>query len=419
MLQFSIARKEITPSFSFVQQGFAARKDPWTSIHDPLFATVCVWKAEQSLLIATFDLVSGTEDFSERLYALLHDKFDIPRANIILSYTHTHSALGANPLSENADIQRYSLSLVETVCALTAECLSTLKPCTLSVCRAESSFGISRRFPSSNGILWKPYPDPTAADPTLYLLKITDNAGTPVCLIYQYGCHATACGPSNLAISADFPGAVRYYLEKKNPGCTVMFLQGCGADEKPVISSDGERFISLQAEEMWEKTKVFADEIEDRFQNGKWREVEVRIEAKEVSVTLPCERWEREQWEAIANNPSEPLYRRNAAQKAVNKLEQGLLTDGLSYTIRNISMGDDLRWICLENEVVNGYAKKIRRRLHGDILVLGYTGKICCYIPTAQIAAEGGYERNTFIAAGTKGPFLPETEEVILCAATK
>lgn len=417
MMRFAAVKKVITPRFSFVQQGFAARHNAWTGVHDEIYATAAVLEANKTLALISLDLISGDREFETDVYAALENRFSIPSDYVILSYTHTHGVLGLGNYGGDEEKKSYRDFVLNTVVELVGEAASRLREAEMSCCRTDCDFGISRRLPSENGILWGPNDNKEDADHDLTVLKIADDRGL-ISILYNYACHPTACGPSNLEITADWPGAVRSALERKS-GETVMFLQGCGADIKPVISASGKSFVSLSADEMTEKSRCMADAISNVLRNGEWKRIEVDFTARSREIFLPCVQWDRTDWEKIAFGPSEPEYRKKAALRAIEKYDRGELSESFPFRVKCVRLSKDTRIICLENEMVNGYGKMIKKTLKGDTVTLGYTGRICCYIPTARILREGGYECDSFLSASTAGPFDKPLEELIVSTAAQ
>ncbi|MDD4774700.1 MAG: hypothetical protein PHZ09_14045, partial [Eubacteriales bacterium] len=226
----------------------------------------------------------GDRSFEESLYDALGRKIGIPADNIILSYTHTHGALGMSGYGGSGAGREYRDMVIGIVAELTGAGLDGLREAKLTLYRAGSDFGISRRYPSPGGILWKPNPDPAAADYDLFILKFE---GEACGILYSYACHPTACGPNNLSITADFPGAARAVLEEKY-GCGVMFLQGCGADIKPIISARDGSFAGLTTEEMTAGSVRLADDIIKALESGTGRTVDADIAAVSEMIGLPC-----------------------------------------------------------------------------------------------------------------------------------
>ncbi len=416
-MKFAIGKRIITPRFSFVQHGFAARHDPVTKVHDELYATAAVLSANSVIVLITLDLISGDRNFEKALYAALFHDHRIPSDRIILSYSHTHGALGLGDF-DGEEVPGFRDTVLGVIRDLVKETAEHLRESKMSFCRASSDFGICRRFPSPEGILLKPYDDPESADRDLYLLKFEDEDGLRA-ILWNYSCHPVSCGSDNLEVTADFPGAVRSLLEEKYPGAGMMFLQGCGADVNPVISVAGDSFVGLTPEQMTAGARRLADGITEAVNKGAWRSTDICFKAVSEEIILPCENRDRSYWEKIADDPREPEYRKTDARRAVEKYDRGELAGGLPFRIKCIRLSEGLRIVCLEDEIVSAYGRQIREGLAGDTVTLGYTGSICCYIPTARMLREGGYESHTFLSAGICGPFREELEELITSTACR
>ena len=49
-----------------------------------------------------------------------------------------------------------------------------------------------------------------------------------------------------------------------------------------------------------------------------------------------------------------------------------------------------------------------------DVITLGYSNSIVCYIPTREVLINGGYESASYITAGLAGQFYHEVEDIII-----
>jgi len=64
------------------------------------------------------------------------------------------------------------------------------------------------------------------------VLKVMNEAGNLMAVVFGYACHATVLSIYHL--SGDYPGFAQIELEKMHPGITAMFFQGAGADQNPL-----------------------------------------------------------------------------------------------------------------------------------------------------------------------------------------
>ena len=66
--------------------------------------------------------------------------------------------------------------------------------------------------------------------------------------MFGYSCHTTAL--SGYQINGDYAGYAQEALEKRYPGVTALFVQGCGGDANPlprIMNSDGAEAVELVA----------------------------------------------------------------------------------------------------------------------------------------------------------------------------
>ncbi|MDP8981463.1 MAG: hypothetical protein M3O35_12835, partial [Acidobacteriota bacterium] len=70
-------------------------------------------------------------------------------------------------------------------------------------------------------------------DPTATVLVIHDDQDAPRAVLVHYACHPSVLGPDNLQYSADYPGAMRHYVEEQIPGALCLFVPGAAGDINP------------------------------------------------------------------------------------------------------------------------------------------------------------------------------------------
>jgi neutral ceramidase len=254
------------------------------------------------------------------------------------------------------------------------------------------------------------------------IIKLEDNNGNIKGLLYNYACHPTSMGPNNYLISADYPGVVRKILEEQNPGMTAMFLQGCGADIKPVATTEDGAFKQCTFEELEVAGASLAEEIQNllKLEEGKdvsssWRKINADFQTKSSDLKLYSESWDIEEWIEIEEDPKKPEYIRKAASRMVSKMKADKVNNYIPYYISYLRLDDKTSIIALENEVVSDIGKDIKKVFHDDdVITLGYSNSVMCYIPTKKVLAEGGYESTSFISAGLPGQFVDEVEDIII-----
>jgi neutral ceramidase len=234
-LNAGVARVEITPPVGFLMGGYAARQGPSTGVHDPLFATVLLLKADgTSVAIISCDLRSFP---SERIVTLARERKLAD--HVLIAVTHNHSG----PMTwEDKSWPKSGVSwFAETedkILRAIEEASKKLFPARIAAGFGEIYLGHNRRKVGADGkvtMFWRNVEKlPTSPiDPTVGVIRVDDETGTPRALIVNYACHAVVLGPDNRQISADYPGYLRQRIERELPGALCLFTQGGAGDINP------------------------------------------------------------------------------------------------------------------------------------------------------------------------------------------
>jgi hypothetical protein len=232
---------DVTPPIGTYLDGYGARKNPSNDIHDPLFATLLMFKAgNNGVAVVTMDLVGITLSFTEKLKAALSPVLGIPEDAILVSAIHTHAGpvgfMGRVPLLGNVDdpvLQEIYLRKLKGAAVWVKD---HLQPVHLGIGRGEiHDIGRNRNDPET-GLM----------DADLGVLRVDDVNGQPLAVLMNYGCHPTVLGPENLAISADYPGAARTALKRIYPGSAFLFTNGASGDVSTRFTRRGQGFAEVE-----------------------------------------------------------------------------------------------------------------------------------------------------------------------------
>jgi hypothetical protein len=234
-LSAGVARVEITPPVGFPMGGYAARQGNSTGVHDSLFATVLLLKAEGgSVAIVSCDVLSFP---SERIVTLARERKLAD--HVLIAATHSHSGPvtwrdKSWPKLESswyADTEDKILRAIE-------EATKKLFPARIAAGFGEIYLGHNRRKVAADdkvAMLWRNAERaPTSPiDPTVGVIRVDDDTGKTRVALVNYACHAVVLGPDNRQISADYPGYVRQRIEQALPGALCLFVQGGAGDINP------------------------------------------------------------------------------------------------------------------------------------------------------------------------------------------
>ncbi|QQS45724.1 MAG: neutral/alkaline non-lysosomal ceramidase N-terminal domain-containing protein [Acidobacteriota bacterium] len=374
-LRAGTARVEITPPAGHVMGGYANRKGPSTGVHDPLFATVLLLKSDQmTVAMVNCDLRSFPSErvVNEARGRKLAD-------HVLISVTHTHSG----PMTwedQSWPIREHSwfAATEDRILRAIEEASGRLFEARIGSGFGEIYLGHNRRLVEPDGkttMLWRNADRrPTApVDPSVGVIRVDDETGTPRAILVNYACHAVVLGPDNLQISADYPGYLARRIESEFPGAVCLFVQGGAGDINPYL----------------DKQPVDQNGFEEAKKMGH----ALAGEVVRVLKTIKPQAGENGSLDAIAETIE--FRDRWDARKSVRT--------GLTTLLINRRIG--IATMPGEPFIELQIALRDKSELPG-VFLFGYTysdgGEWAGYIPTIRAATEGGYGAgyNTRIEVG-------------------
>lgn len=237
-LQLGTAREIITPEVGSQLYGYAPDVFS-TSVEDDLTATAFYFKqGETEALMISTTVCSFRNKLAQSILALIEEKYGIPKENIFLSATHTHSGPNLTGNAGWGDIdQKYRDEIfVPSILSVVKKAKENTQPVTMSFARGKSDVGINRRQLSQKGNQvflgqnpWGPY------NPYMTVLTFNGESGRCVANIIHYGCHGTSAG-ANTEITRDWSGHMTDALEAVSGGITAFF-NGPEGDIGPRLSN--------------------------------------------------------------------------------------------------------------------------------------------------------------------------------------
>jgi hypothetical protein len=236
-LRAGVARAEITPPVGRPMGGYAARQGPSTGVHDPLHATVLLLKADGiSVAIVSCDLRSFP---SERLVTLARERKLAD--HVLIAVTHNHSGpMTWEDKSWPTPQRSWFAETEDKILGAIEEASKRLFPARIAAGFGEIYLGHNRRKVGADGkvtMFWRNAERlPTSPiDPTVGVIRVDDESGTPRAVVINYACHAVLLGPDNRQISADYPGYLGRRIERELPGALCLFVQGGAGDINPYL----------------------------------------------------------------------------------------------------------------------------------------------------------------------------------------
>jgi len=250
------ARADITPPVGIYARNWgAAEHDLAESIHRPLTLTALTLQPEEdgeSLVLINADAgwwrsLPVFQQFQTRLL----ERIQLPASAVVFALTHTHSAPplteGDSSLPGGEALGDYLKNLLEATVAVVRAARADARPALLQWHIGHCSLAAVRDLPDpdpdSDRILCGFNPD-LEADTTLWVGRVTDDAGAVRAVLANYACHPTTLAWENRAISPDYVGALRELVESACGGAPLLFLQGASGDLAPRYQYVGDTSVA-------------------------------------------------------------------------------------------------------------------------------------------------------------------------------
>ena len=166
------------------------------------------------------------------------DDLKCPVANIIMSATHSHSAIASGPPTAGRATppQPPAAPVVAAILDAVRQAKARLQPAQVGFGTGFSYLNVSRDAVNEETHLWTQAPNLDApSDKTVAVVKFATPSGEPIAAYVNYAMH-----PINGYLvgitSADFPGAACRYVEQAFDDKMVMiWTQGASGDQNPLL----------------------------------------------------------------------------------------------------------------------------------------------------------------------------------------
>lgn len=416
-----IATGDITPEVGAPLCGFAARaRHTSIGVYHPLrTVATAITDGHTTLIILSAEIVFF-ESISDRVRNAIRQETGIPNANIILSGTHTH----CGPAVRTKDIDThgwidndYVHKAISTMVKTAATALKNRFDARLKFGIGHCDFAANRRKPDPNNpgrVLWGPNTE-GPHDHEVSVLTIESLDGVIRGILFNYACHPTSRG--GLLIGGDYPGFAYDRIQEAFDNAQPAFLQGCGADQKPIAADPkATSFVPRTIEETRAIGRQLGDAVIKTIKNGQLQPITGAIDLRQSMIDLLTEPLPKDQ--VAAELESEVSFKKRWAQHHQARLDAGLPEErAVPFEIQTLRFGDSLAIVMLAAEAVVEHALRFKRELRTQfthVLPLAYTNDVVGYISVKRQFNEGGYEvidANQY--RRRTGRFVEGTEDLI------
>jgi hypothetical protein len=382
--QIGVAKIDITPDYPIRLNGFGGRREESEGVTQRIWAkalAISQGREPPTVLIA-IDSLGVRMTMVDEVAVRLERKFGIPRPQVALTFSHSHTTPKVNGASDNIfstpippahqeHIDRYTRELTDALEQVASQAVQNRQPARLAWAIGKCDLAVNRRTKGG------------PVDHDLPLLVVRDLEGKIKAIYIGYACHCVTLSHNKL--SGDWAGCAQEAIERRFPGSVALFSAGAGSDSNPSSGVMKDR-VDIAASQ----GAQIADEVARLLQQSLQPvtgPLVAHLQRLELALNeLPT----REQWEALVQKGGPAGYN---AQTQLARLDRGekLLT-AIAYPIQSFTWGESLHMVFLAGEVCVDYSLRLKRELDRNRLwVNAYSNDFGCYIPSERLVREGGY----------------------------
>ena len=217
-----VAKVDITPDYPIRLNGFGARRAESEGVTQRIWAKALAirWGEDPPILLLAIDSLGVRSTMVDEVARRLNAKYHIPRENVALTYSHSHTTPKVSGVCENifsepipephqAHIDHYTRELTDAIERAAVAAIEDLRPGQLEWGVGRHALAANRRTPGG------------PVDHDLPVLVVRGEDGSLRAIYFSYACHCVTL--SNNKISGDWAGFAQESIERRHPGCLAWF----------------------------------------------------------------------------------------------------------------------------------------------------------------------------------------------------
>lgn len=380
-MKMGFCEADITPDAPVAMIGFHRAENLSKGILDRLAAQVTVWGNDNLYCLAAIDNIGFNKKESDRLRDLIAEEIGATRESVMLSFSHTHSAV--NTAVETACYEM----LCAKVCDAVQQAKASMEDVWVGWANAAAEIGVNRRSAET-------------VDRRVGILKVWNeqNGGVKL-IILRVTAHGNVLKRDNYRISADYFGAIRRLFAQKYH-CPAMVIQGSAGNIAPkyycsaIVPVDGrdEAYIrsATALEDMAQEVLGKAEAVIDSIKMSPDISVSVYSKSMTLKSKVPSMAEAHKIADEAAKNCGIDGAKWLEAVKTLHENHVDFQKECME--IQYFRIGD---WcLCgVPNETMTEFAIHTEQMLSNPYFYFnGYTNGCTSYFPTAEEYDLGGYE---------------------------
>ena len=411
--EFAVSKQDITPGFPTCLACSQKKDTLFERIHDNIFVRCVVLNSDgHFIVILSYDLLFHSRDLYDFVYNHVKSFAVVNMSDILINYTHNHNAPSVRGYNDFSSSDEYEELLKSKTISVINEAFSNMKSGYLEYGVIPGNWNINRRLPTNDGIKLAPNPD-GPSDKNMYVIKFLSSDHSLKGLIINYACHPVHY-PDTLGLTSEYPGFLCRSIEKDIPGCMPVFIQGAGADTRPLGTVDNDRFVHRSFEYIESMADSMKEVLVKSLNTNAYKPVIPNFNSVSFSVEIPtddegCEFF----YDNSLNDTISAHLRRNADYMYRN---YDSISNSFTLQCGLIKLSNNLVIAHMGGEPVCQVKFLLEKvLLEFNVIFAGYTDA-CSYIVIDSMIAEDGYEVQCFLEYMHKGRIKKGIDKILISA---
>ena len=378
-VRLGVSRINITPDKPTMMSGYDARKTPFTSVHDSIYANAFYFSGDKfQYLIITADLIGFPFSFVDEMRNLISSEIGISPKNIMLVAVHNHGGPSVGGHG-NEMVLQYTQGLKKKLVELAVNSTKVVVPFKMGMGRGTCDMNINRRAEFAKGDVWLGRNPDGPCDHELDVVKFESMDNKLLAVLINWPCHGTATGDSNYLITGDWPGsAARYIGNQVGKDVVVGVTAGASANINPIYGP-GNIFKEVDA-----IGYHVGNEATNVLNNTETYPVRT-LNKVDTTLTFPGKKHSPDHFAHATYEPGTDTKIELSAFKVGKMVLTGV-----------------------SGELFTEIGMQVKKRSpFSETIILTHCNGSCGYIPTDKAYTEGGYEiQVTGLMPGMEKPFI-------------
>ncbi|MCB0688009.1 MAG: neutral/alkaline non-lysosomal ceramidase N-terminal domain-containing protein [Saprospiraceae bacterium] len=248
VFQAGTARINITPETPIRMSGYGNRDNPFSGVHDSIYATALVFELDdQKIAMVSADVVGFSHDFVDETKIEIEKSTGIPADKIWIIATHNHGGpITSVYMHDPSETEKeYIKTLKSKLTATVQDAQHSLRAAKIGLGNTTCLMNINRRARHAEGGIWLGRNPAGPCDHEVSIIRIDDLQNQPIGAFINWPCHGTVSGQDNTQITGDWPGVTAHHFGTKTK-TMVMVTAGASADINPIYGPNN-KFNDIDA----------------------------------------------------------------------------------------------------------------------------------------------------------------------------